>query len=176
LAQRAVETGSLSQTVAPGSIAFDAVLGGGLASAGKLVAGIPVVKAGIAAARQGLGRAGAAIRAGMGRMGAGSGAARGVGAAEEAGVTGRRFIVDPKGNALIEPPGGAAVGNPAGTFVETRYPNGSPYQQLHSPRGQAPHGHGFLEGAGPNQRGPSLDVYGNVVPENAPAAHWPVNE
>ncbi|MEJ2147759.1 MAG: polymorphic toxin-type HINT domain-containing protein [Acidobacteriota bacterium] len=101
--------------------------------------------------------------------------ARGVGAAEDAGTVGRRFIVDPKGNALIEPPGGATVGNPAGTFVETRYPSGSPYQQLHSPRGEAPHGHGFLEGAGPNQRGPSLDVNGNVVPENAPAAHWPVD-
>jgi hypothetical protein len=69
LAQRAVETGSVSQTFAPGSIAFDAVLGGGLASAGKLVAGIPAVKAGIAAARQGLGRAGAGLKAGWGRRG-----------------------------------------------------------------------------------------------------------
>jgi len=103
-------------------------------------------------------------------------AARGGGMLADDAGTGRRFIVDPKGNTLIEPPGGATVGNPAGTFVETRYPNGSPYQQLHSPRGEAPHGHGFLEGAGPNQRGPSLDVHGSVVPDNAPAAHWPVNQ
>lgn len=102
----------------------------------------------------------------------GGAAAEGVGAAEEAGTGGGRFIADPNGNVLIEPPEGATVGNGAGTFVETRYPNGSPYQQLHSPAGEAPHGHGFLEGAGPNQRGPSLDVNGNVVPADAAAAHW----
>jgi hypothetical protein len=89
-----------------------------------------------------------------------------------------RFIVDPLGNTLIEPQGGATQGNPQGTFVETQYPNGSPYQQLHGPHRNVPdsHGHGLLPGAGRNQRGPSLDVHGNVVPENSPAAHWPVNQ
>lgn len=87
-----------------------------------------------------------------------------------------RFIVDSNGNTLIEPPGGATVGNTAGTFVETRYPNGSPAQQLHGPHRNFPdaHGHGFQPGGGVNQRGVSLDPLGNPVPPNSPGAHWPV--
>ena len=89
-----------------------------------------------------------------------------------------QFVVDPKGNTLIQPKGGATVGNPAGTFVETRFPNGSPAQQLHGPHKHYPdpHGHGFQPGAGVNERGPSLDPQGNVVPYDSRAAHWPVNK
>ncbi len=49
-----------------------------------------------------------------------------------------RFIADSRGNVMIEPQGGRTVGNPQGTFAETRYPNGSPYQQLHGPHGHIP--------------------------------------
>ena len=89
-----------------------------------------------------------------------------------------RYIVDPRGNVLREPVGGKTVGNPAGTFVETRFPNGSPYQQLHGPHGHCPrpHGHGFRPGGGVNQRGPSLDPLGRQVPPNSPQAHWPVRQ
>jgi RHS repeat-associated protein len=96
----------------------------------------------------------------------------------EEGAGAGRFIVDPKGNTLIEPPGGKTVGNPDGTFVETRFANGSPAQQLHGPHRNYPqsHGHGFTPGPGVNSRGESLDVLGNVVPSNSPAAHWPVKD
>jgi len=80
---------------------------------------------------------------------------------------------------MIEPAGGQTVGSGNGVWSETRYPNGSPYQQQHGPHGQAvpqPHGHGFLEGPGPNQRGPSLSPNGTVVPEDSRAAHWPINQ
>jgi RHS repeat-associated protein len=88
-----------------------------------------------------------------------------------------RFIVDPRGNTMIEPAGGQTVGSANGVWSESRYPNGSPYQQQHGPHGQAvpqPHGHGFLEGPGLNQRGPSLSPNGTVVPEDSRAAHWPI--
>jgi RHS repeat-associated protein len=90
----------------------------------------------------------------------------------------RRFVVDPKGNTLIEPAGGTTVGNSQGTFVETRFRNGSPAQQLHGPHKNYPqsHGHGFKPGPGMNQRGPSLDPTGNVVPFDSIDAHWPVNK
>jgi RHS repeat-associated protein len=130
---------------------------------------------------QGLGQAGT-LAAGAGarlvRVNLLPRAASGAGAVEQAGTAGRRFIVDPKGNALIEPPGGATVGNSAGTFLETRFPNGSPAQQLHGPHRSfpQPHGHGFKPGPGVDQRGPSLDPLGNEVPYDSPAAHWPVNQ
>lgn len=39
-----------------------------------------------------------------------------------------------------------------------------------------PHGHGFLEGPGKNERGPSLDPEGTVVPEDSGPAHWPIKK
>ncbi len=88
-----------------------------------------------------------------------------------------QFIVDPKGNTLIQPAGGTTKGNALGTFVETRFPNRSPAQQLHGPHRNYPesHGHGFKPGPGVNERGPSLDPLGNEVPYDSRAAHWPVN-
>jgi len=91
-----------------------------------------------------------------------------------------RFIVDPKGNTLIEPVGGDTVpAGRGGVDTHTRYPNGSNYQRL-NPVGHlgnpTPHGHGHLMGTGPNLQGQgfSLDVYGNVVPWNSAAAHWSI--
>lgn len=85
-----------------------------------------------------------------------------------------RIIVTPKGQAMNEPVGGSTFGDRTGTWVETRYPNQSPAQQLHGPHRSfpAPHGHGFLPGPGLNQRGPSLTPTGKQVPYDAPAAHW----
>ncbi|MCH9687404.1 MAG: hypothetical protein K0V04_38575 [Deltaproteobacteria bacterium] len=90
----------------------------------------------------------------------------------------RQFVVNPKGNTLVQPPGGKTVGSPDGRFVEARYPNGSPAQQLHGPHGHIKdaHGHGFKPGPGKNTRGPSLDRHGNEVDVNSPEAHWPVNQ
>ena len=91
-----------------------------------------------------------------------------------------RFVVDEKGNVLIEPKFGSTVGNPQGTFVETRYPNGSPAYQLHEAhpktRAKEPHGHHMEPGSGPGRgnEGPSLDQWGNRVRDDSPAAHWPV--
>lgn len=112
-------------------------------------------------------------------------AAKGVGrlpgpATDKAGNQIGRIIVDSKGNAMIEPAGGKTVpaGN-GGVDTHTLYPNGSNYQRL-NPQGHAnnstPHGHGHAPGTGPGMRGqgPSLDVNGNVVPWNSPAAHWPI--
>ncbi len=91
-----------------------------------------------------------------------------------------RFVVDPKGNAMIEPAGGStqAAGR-GGVDTHTTYPNGSNYQRLnpqgHGPNG-TPHGHGHLEGTGPNMagQGPSISPSGGVVPRTSPAAHWPI--
>lgn len=90
-----------------------------------------------------------------------------------------RYIVDPHGNTLIEPQGGTTVGSGSGVWSETRYPNQSPYQQQHGPHGPSvpePHGHGFQEGPGLNQRGTSLSSRGEVVPKNSPAAHWEIRK
>ena len=90
-----------------------------------------------------------------------------------------RFIVDPKGNTMIEPAGGQTVGSKNGVWSETRYPNGSPYQQQHGSHGTTvsnPHGHGFQEGPGMNQRGPSLAPNGKVVPVDSKAAHWEIRQ
>jgi len=96
-------------------------------------------------------------------------------------ATGRpvgRFIVDPKGNAMIEPVGGSTVAaGPGGVDTHTLYPNGSNYQRL-NPQGHrtdpTPHGHGHLEGTGPfkDGQGPSIDPQGNVVRWDSAAAHW----
>ena len=88
------------------------------------------------------------------------------------------FVVDPKGNTVIQPKGGTTTGSKDGVFTESQYPNGSPYQQQHGPHKKVPdpHGHGFLEGSQKNQRGPSLDPQGNVVPEDSKPAHWPINK
>jgi hypothetical protein len=89
-----------------------------------------------------------------------------------------RFVGDGKGNNIVEPAGGETVGSRDGIWSETRYPNGSPYQQQHGPHPGTPypHGHGFGAGPGRNQRGPSLDPLGNKVHPDAPAAHWPIKQ
>lgn len=56
---------------------------------------------------------------------------------------------------------------------------GSNYQRF-NPIGHnnnsTPHGHGHLIGTGSNMKGqgPSIDIYGNIVPWNSPDAHWPI--
>ena len=91
-----------------------------------------------------------------------------------------RFVVDPRGNAMIEPAGGDTVpAGKGGVDTHTRYPNGSNYQRL-NPQGHAgnptPHGHGHLPGSGPGMKGqgPSIDPSGRVVPWNSKDAHWPI--
>lgn len=85
---------------------------------------------------------------------------------------------------MIEPVGGNTVGAgrtlPGGVRQDTHttYPNGSTYQRLNASghgNNPTPHGHGHGVGTGPGMRGqgPALDVNGNVVPRNSPAAHWP---
>jgi RHS repeat-associated protein len=113
-------------------------------------------------------------------------AAKGVGkllgpATDKAGNEIGRIIVDSRGNAMIEPVGGRTVAAGRGSVdTHTLYPNGSNYQRL-NPQGHAnnatPHGHGHAPGTAPGMRGQgsSLDVNGNVVPWNSPAAHWPIN-
>ncbi|MDZ7653986.1 MAG: hypothetical protein U5L03_16215 [Burkholderiaceae bacterium] len=82
---------------------------------------------------------------------------------------------------MIEPVGGRTVAaGKGGVDTHTLYPNGSNYQRL-NPQGHAnnptPHGHGHAPGTGPGMKGQgsSLDVHGNTVPSNSPAAHWPIN-
>lgn len=93
-----------------------------------------------------------------------------------------RFIVDPKGNVLIEPRGGFTQGNATGTFVKTNYANGSPAYQLHEAhpkrRVHEPHGHRRGPGHGPEESdwGPSLDKEGHIVPYNSSGAHWEVKK
>jgi RHS repeat-associated protein len=91
-----------------------------------------------------------------------------------------RFIVDPKGNTMIEPEGGSTVpAGPKGQDTHTTYPNGSNYQRL-NPEGHRnnpmPHGHAHLPGTGPGRagQGPSLAPNGTVVNPNSPEAHWPI--
>ena len=91
-----------------------------------------------------------------------------------------RFVVDPKGNSMIEPVGGRTVSAGAGGVdTHTLYPNGSNYQRL-NPHGHVnnptAHGHGHLTGTGPGMRGqgPSIDTQGNTVPWNSGDAHWPI--
>jgi hypothetical protein len=91
-----------------------------------------------------------------------------------------RFIVDERGNVMIEPVGGSTIFRQGGD-VHTLYPNGSNYQRL-NPNGHplmgdfAPHGHAHLPGTGPgrNGQGFSLDSFGNIVPWNSSDAHQPI--
>jgi len=97
------------------------------------------------------------------------------------GVTAGRFIADQRGNVMLEPLGGSTVSyGRSGVDTHTLFPNGSNFQRLNPnghPRDSTPHGHGHLMGSGPGRggQGASLDVYGNVVPANSGAAHWPIN-
>ena len=101
-------------------------------------------------------------------------------ATDKAGNEIGRFVVDSKGNTMIEPVGGRTVAaGKGGVDTHTLYPNGSNYQRL-NPKGHndpTPHAHGHEPGTGPGMKGQgrSLDVNGNVVPWNSPAAHWPIN-
>lgn len=95
-----------------------------------------------------------------------------------------RFIADARGNVMIEPVGGSTTpyppGNPNSPDTHTLYPNGSNYNRL-NPEGHGDnktgHAHAHAEGTGPNRagQGDSLDVHGNRVPYNSPAAHWPIH-
>ncbi|MGC4047567.1 MAG: hypothetical protein QM758_27550 [Armatimonas sp.] len=93
-----------------------------------------------------------------------------------------RFIVDPKGNVVIEPRGGTTGGNAQGSFTITRYSNGSPAYEVHEghPKTHAkePHGHWSAPGAGPERKqwGSRLDIHGQPVPTESPAAHWKVHK
>ncbi len=92
-----------------------------------------------------------------------------------------RFVGDPAGNVMIEPAAGSTVPGRNPVDTHTLYPNGSNYQRLNPaghPNNPTPHGHGHLPGTGPGMKGqgPSLDVNGNVVPWNSPAAHWPIEK
>jgi hypothetical protein len=91
-----------------------------------------------------------------------------------------RFVVDPRGNTMIEPVGGRTVSaGTGGVDTHTLYLNGSNYQRL-NPEGHqgnpVPHGHGHLPGSGPGVKGqgPSIDPQGRVVPWNSSEAHWPI--
>jgi len=87
---------------------------------------------------------------------------------------------------MIEPKGGSTVG--AGKTLKggvrqdthTTYPNGSNYQRLNTKghgNDPTPHGHGHAVGSGSGMsgQGPSLDINGNIVPNDSPGAHWPAN-
>ncbi|WP_461612180.1 RHS repeat-associated core domain-containing protein [Clostridium sp. Marseille-QA1073] len=92
-----------------------------------------------------------------------------------------RFIGDEKGNIMIEPKGGYTVPGKDPVDTHTLYPNKSNYQRLNPnghPKDSTPHGHGHLEGTGPNMKGqgPSIDVNGNQVDLWNPAAHWKINK
>lgn len=96
------------------------------------------------------------------------------------GVKVGRFIVDPDGNTMIEPEGGRTVpAGKGGVDTHTLYPNSSNYQRL-NPQGHVnnpmPHAHGHLMGDGPGMQGqgPSIDLYGNVVPWASADAHWQI--
>lgn len=96
------------------------------------------------------------------------------------GVEVGRFIVDSRGNVMIEPAGGRTVpAGRGGIDTHTTYPNGSNYQRL-NPYGHGsnnlPHAHGHLEGIGPGMRGQgqSIGIYGNPVMWNSPEAHWTI--
>ncbi|HAG44960.1 MAG TPA: hypothetical protein DCL31_18595, partial [Clostridium sp.] len=92
-----------------------------------------------------------------------------------------RFIGDEKGNIMIEPKGGDTVPGKDPVDTHTLYPNKSNYQRLNPnghPKDSTPHGHGHLEGTGPNMKGqgPSIDVNGNQVDLWNPATHWKINK
>jgi hypothetical protein len=68
-----------------------------------------------------------------------------------------RFVVDDKGNVMIEPVGGKTIpAGRGGVDTHTTYPNGSNYNRLNPkghPKNQTPHGHGHLPGSGPGIKG-----------------------
>ena len=81
---------------------------------------------------------------------------------------------------MVEPVGGSTVPwGRNGQDTHTRYPNDSSYMRLNPqghPNNPTPHGHGHLPGSGTGRggQGPSLDIFGNVVPPSSRAAHWPL--
>jgi RHS repeat-associated protein len=91
-----------------------------------------------------------------------------------------RIVVNPKGNAMLDPVGGKTVpAGPESRDTHTLYPNGSNDQRLNPQvhgNNPTPCGHSHAPGSGPGMKGqgPSLDVNGNVVPWSSPAAHWPI--
>ncbi|MBD8527973.1 RHS repeat-associated core domain-containing protein, partial [Pseudomarimonas arenosa] len=99
------------------------------------------------------------------------------------GVEVGRFIVDSRGNTIVEPVGGKTIPYPPFKLdspdTHTCYANGSNAYRL-NPQGHAnnpqPHGHAHLPGTGPARRGQgvSLNVRGQVVPPNSPGAHIPL--
>lgn len=103
-------------------------------------------------------------------------------ACTRAGVPIGRFITDSNGNVMLEPVGGSTgpypPHRPNSPDTHTYYPNGSNYMR-NNPQGHGsnttPHGHGHLPGTGLGRsgQGSSTDIFGNPVPSNSGAAHWP---
>lgn len=97
------------------------------------------------------------------------------------GVPVGRFICDERGNTMVEPVGGSTVPwGRNGQDTHTRYPNNSNYMRMNPqghPNNPTPHGHAHQQGTGAGRggQGPSLDIFGNVVPSNSGPAHWPIN-
>lgn len=99
------------------------------------------------------------------------------------GVTVGQFIADRNGNVMVEPVGGSTgpypPHRPNSPDTHTYYPNGSNYMRI-NPQGHGPnttpHGHGHLPGTGTGRsgQGSSTDIFGNPVPSNSGAAHWPI--
>ena len=98
------------------------------------------------------------------------------------GVPVGRFISDSRGNTMIEPVGGGTRSQPPNSShpdTHTMYPNRSTYMRLnpigHGSNG-TPHGHGHLPGTSRTMsgQGAAIDIFGNSVPNNSAAAHWPI--
>jgi RHS repeat-associated protein len=88
-----------------------------------------------------------------------------------------RFVVDTKGNALIEPKGGFTKGKSDGSFINTHFDEGGAYQQYHlehnSPLVKGPHGHTMIKNTqNPAKSGYKIDINGNQVADKTDAAHW----
>lgn len=81
---------------------------------------------------------------------------------------------------MIEPRGGRTRDQPEFSGhpdTHTVYPNGSNYMRnnpVGHGRDPAPHGHAHMGGPGTGRggQGPSVDIFGNEVHPNSPAAHW----
>jgi hypothetical protein len=156
---------------------------GGMDSGPLLQGSLELLTLGAAGKMQGPTRPQVSSQAGEPSAGlAAGGGARGPGTTLDA-ATGQpvgRFVVDRKGNTMIEPVGGRTVSaGKGGVDTHTLYPNGSNYQRLNPqghPGNPTPHGHGHLPGTGPGMKGqgPSIDPQGNIVPWNRADAHWPI--
>ncbi len=88
-----------------------------------------------------------------------------------------KFIVDKKGNVLIEPKGGFTKGSSSGDFINTHFKEGGVYQQFHldhnSPLVKGPHGHTHLPNTKyPSKSGYRIDINGNIVEASLDTAHW----